>query len=215
MGRTRIKICGICDAESAFAAVEAGADAVGFVFVKSSPRYIEPESAAEIAIALPPFVSTVALVADLKSKAFSELFGEYPYFDFAQLHGRETEVVVRECSQFGMDIIKALRYGEGMERELLVWNRIAELEALLIDGSSGGGGERFDWSGFAAVSGVSDHPLIIAGGLTAANVGDAIRTLSPWAVDVSSGVERERGLKDVGLIRSFCEAVRDADAGLR
>lgn len=206
--RTRIKICGITDAESAFAAAESGADAIGFVFATSSPRYIEPEAAWEIAAILPPFVSTVGLFVNAKPEAV-DLVREKCAFDITQLHGNEPEPVVRECLP---PIIKAIKFNpETIELELRRWSTFADIDAVLVDGSTGGEGIAFDWNLLAEHADACEHPLIIAGGLTAENVGEAIRIVRPWAVDVSSGVERERGRKDPDLIAAFCDAVRRAD----
>ncbi len=211
MPRTRVKICGVRDEETALCAAECGADAIGMVFVKSSPRYIDPDRAWEIASFLPPFVSTVGLFVNVKAADIEAIRAVCP-FDFSQLHGQESEPVVREC---GPMVIKAVQFDPAtIEGELRRWSRFSEVGAILIDGSAGGEGRALDWNALAAVQDASDHPLILAGGLTPENVGEAIRTVQPWGVDVSSGVERERGVKDPRLIAEFCRAVREADAGL-
>ncbi|MEM1167067.1 MAG: phosphoribosylanthranilate isomerase [Planctomycetota bacterium] len=211
MPRTRIKVCGLRDEETAFAAVEAGADALGFVFAAGSPRLIDPDDAGDIALSLPPFVTSVALFAGVKEKRIAETIEEHPYFDMIQLHGDEAEPTVRACGDLGMDLIKAIRFNENTEAELHRWNRFEELDAILVDGSAGGAGEPFDWEAFAEVAEASDHPIIIAGGLTPENVGEAITVIRPYGVDVSSGVEHTRGVKDVGLIAEFCAAVQEVD----
>lgn len=209
MPRTRIKICGIRDEDNALAAAEAGADAIGFMFVKSSVRYIDPEEAWSIACYLPPFITKVGVFANAKPDDY-EAVREICPFDFGQLHGTEAEPTVRDC---GPEIIKAVRFDPAtIEMELRRWSRIGEIDAILIDGSSGGEGLTVDWHALAAVASACDHPLILAGGLTPENVGEAIRVVRPWAVDVSSGVEVERGVKDAALIAAFCDAVRRADA---
>lgn len=209
MPRTRVKICGIRDEEIALCAAECGADAIGLVFVKSSPRYIDPDRAWEIASFLPPFVSTVGLFVNVKAGDIEAIRAVCP-FDFSQLHGQESEPVVREC---GPMVIKAVQFDPAtIEGELRRWSRFSEVGAILIDGSAGGEGRALDWTALAEVQDASDHPLILAGGLTPENVGEAIRTVQPWGVDVSSGVERERGVKDPRLIAEFCRAVREADA---
>lgn len=206
--RTRVKICGITSDEAAWCAVEAGADALGFVFVPSSPRFIEPEDAWEIASALPPFVTTVGLFVNPAIEDLDEARETFP-FDLIQLHGTEPEPLVRDA---GPDVIKAIRFDAStIEAELLKWSRIAEITALLIDGSPGGQGVAFDWNALAQHADSSDHPLIIAGGLDAQNVGEAVRTVRPYAVDVSSGVESAPGVKDPRKIADFCAAVRRAD----
>ncbi len=209
MPRTRIKICGVRDAETALCAVECGADAIGLNFVASSPRYLEPEAAWEIASLLPPFVMRVGLFANARAREFFDVKEVCP-FDYGQLHGQESEPLVRECGPW---IIKAVRFETAsIESELRRWSRIDEVDAVLVDGSAGGEGTTLDWRALAAVRDACDHPLILAGGLTPANVAEAIAVVRPYAVDVSSGVERERGVKDPALIAAFCEAVRRADS---
>jgi phosphoribosylanthranilate isomerase len=209
MQRTRIKVCGITNETDALIAAECGADALGFVFFKGSPRYIEPEKAWEAASALPPFVQTVGLFVNAKAETIDETRELFP-FDITQLHGNEPEPVVRECMP---PVIKAVKFDPAtIEADLAKWSLVEEVCAVLIDGSSGGEGIAFDWSALAKVRDACEHPIIIAGGLTPENVGEAIRAVRPWAVDVSSGVEREKGVKDAGLIARFCDAVRRADA---
>lgn len=210
MPRTRIKICGIRDADNALAAIEAGADALGFMFVKSSPRYIAPESAWEILAALPPMISTVGVFADTPVDLFCDVEESCPT-NYVQLHGNETESIVKRC---GPNVIKGLKFDPAtIEADLAKWSAIDEVEAILIDGSSGGQGQPFDWSALAAqLDDIDiDVPLILAGGLNPDNVADAIRALRPFAVDVSSGVERDKGIKDPALIEAFCRAVQIAD----
>jgi phosphoribosylanthranilate isomerase len=208
MARTRIKICGIRDAESAFVAVESGADAIGFVFAPGSPRTITPDAAWEVAAVLPPFVQTVGLFVDPKLDAFDQAREACPT-DLVQLHGTEPEPVVRDC---GPDVVKAVRYDRStIEAELMRWNRVDDVVAVLVDGGPGGTGEKADWDHLAEVASATDHPLILAGGLTPENVGEAIAAVRPYAVDVSSGVESEPGTKDPAKIAAFCRAVREAD----
>jgi phosphoribosylanthranilate isomerase len=207
--RTRIKICGARDVETALAAAECGADAVGLVFAEGSPRRIDVETAWEISSVLPPFVASVGLFVDAGASRFREVMERCP-LSYGQLHGSESVEEVREC---GPRIIKAVRFDPAtIKAEIGHWNAVEEVEALLIDGGSGGEGKALEWEALARVMDLSDHPIILAGGLNAKNVGDAIRVVRPWAVDVSSGVERARGVKDARLIAAFCEAVRAADA---
>lgn len=212
-GRTRIKICGVRDEEIALSAVESGADALGFVFHEGSPRFIEPERAYEIACFLPPFVTRVALCVDPEPRALVALGKVFPY-DVVQLHGSESVETVRACREAcGAPIMKAIRFDASRIRaDLERWGVIEEIDALLVDGSSGGGGRSFDWPGLAAVQETCPHPIVLAGGLTPETVGEAIGVVMPYAVDVSSGVERGRGQKDARLIGAFCRAVREADA---
>ena len=210
MARTRIKICGIRTVEDARAAAEAGADAIGLVFVRSSPRYIEPEAAWAIEGSLPPFVSSVGVFVNASVEAFSDIEEVCPT-GFAQLQGNEPIPVVRQC---GPNVIKAVRFDAGtIGEELSRWGEIDEVAAILVDGSAGGHGEAFDWAALRPHVERTTKPIIVAGGLTPANVGVAIRAVRPYGVDVSSGVERDRGVKDPKLIEEFCEAVRAADRG--
>ncbi|MBL8746160.1 MAG: phosphoribosylanthranilate isomerase [Phycisphaerae bacterium] len=210
MARTRIKVCGVRDTETALVASECGADAIGLVFAEGSVRRVEPEAAWEIACVVPPFVAKVGLFVDAGAERYHEVMERCPC-DYGQLHGGEGVDEVREC---GPRIIKAVRFDEStIGDEIRKWNEVAEVEALLIDGGAGGEGRSFDWRALARVQDECVHPIILAGGLTAENVGEAIRIVRPWAVDVSSGVERERGIKDARLIEAFCDAVRAADEG--
>lgn len=207
--RTRIKVCGVRDAETARAVADCGADAVGFVFVKDSPRFIDPEHASDLLLDLPLFTWSVGLLVNPSEGEFEEVMETCPT-THTQLQGTESETLVRSV---GPNIIKALAFDPARaESDLKRWSSVDEVDAILVDGSSGGKGEAFDWSALAAVRDACTKPLIIAGGLTPENVGEAIERLRPYAVDVSSGVEAQRGVKDHGLISDFCDAVRRADA---
>lgn len=211
MARTRIKICGVRDLETALVACECGADAIGLVFVKSSPRFVEPAAAWSIVDVLPPFVASVGLFVNPTTNQFTTAREACP-FDFAQLHGEENEPTVRACAPW---VIKAVRYDPAtIELELRKWSMVGDIHAMLVDGSAGGQGKALDWDGLARVSDACAHPLILAGGLTPENVGEAISIVRPYAVDVSSGVESAPGEKDPVLIDEFCRAVREADAAL-
>lgn len=208
-GRTRVKICGLRTERDVLAAVEAGADAVGFVFVQSSPRYIEPEAAADLVCLLPPFVESVGLFANEKAMDVCDAAGE-ACVGFVQLHGHEDlKCVERVREEFA--VIKAIQFDDEAMRQ---WAKTADIDMLLVDGSEGGQGATFDWDALAAQRHSIKAPLMLAGGLTPDNVVEAIRRLRPYAVDVSSGVESERGVKDPELIRQFCAAVRMADQSL-
>jgi len=208
VSHTRIKICGIRDAESARVAAECGADAIGFVFVRSSPRFIQPEAAFEIMATLPPLVSSVGVFMNHSLDAFSDIEETCPT-TLSQLHGNEDEKLVRQC---GPGVIRGIRYDpETIAAELARWGALDEVDAILVDGSAGGEGQAFDWAGLAAAVEQVAKPIFLAGGLTPGNVGEAVRAVRPYAVDVSSGVERERGVKDPALIAAFCEAVRRAN----
>ncbi|MBL8760962.1 MAG: phosphoribosylanthranilate isomerase [Phycisphaerae bacterium] len=208
MSRTRIKICGIRDEDAAVAAIEAGADALGFVFVRSSARYIDPADAWSLVSALPPFVSSVGVFMNASVDHFCEVEETCPT-TLAQLHGGEDESTVRQC---GPGIVRGLRFHpDTIDADLARWDAIDEVDAILVDGSAGGEGTTLDWNHLArTIEPISKH-IILAGGLTPNNVTDAIRVVRPYAVDVSSGVEREKGVKDPELIEAFCDAVRRAD----
>jgi len=206
--RTRIKICGIRDPGLGLAAAEAGADAIGLVFHAASPRAVDPEAARTIVGALPPFVTTVGLFVNLDARAVRDILGRVP-LSMLQFHGDETPEF---CDQFGVPWIRAVRVGTGVD--LVEWEgRFSRAAALLLDaqvpGQFGGTGATFDWS---LVPPSLSRPVVLSGGLDAANVGRAIRAVRPWAVDVSSGVEGQRGVKDPARIEEFVRSVRDADA---
>jgi len=209
--RTRIKVCGITSPEAAAAAIDSGADAIGFVFVEDTPRFINPEKAAGIMFGLPPFVSTVGVVRDLSVDEFCELEYKCPA-NTMQLHGKESVDVVQQC---GPGVIKAFKYEDAtINSQLSRWGKVDELDAVLIDGSDGGEGTAFDWSKLKAhLDGFNKH-VIIAGGIDETNVAEMISTLRPYAVDVSSGVEDAPGVKNPDKIARFCAAVRAADAAL-
>ncbi|MFZ2874231.1 MAG: phosphoribosylanthranilate isomerase [Phycisphaerales bacterium] len=210
MPRTRIKVCGIRDEDALFAAADAGADAVGFMFVPSSPRFLSPEDAFDLMSRLPPLVASVGVFADHSADDFADVEQVCPT-SYSQLHGREDQKLVRAC---GPDVIKAVRFSpDTIAADLRQWGDMEEVAAILIDGSSGGLGVAFDWTALAPHLEPCPKEIILAGGLTPRNVGDAIRACRPWAVDVSSGVEREKGVKDPALIEAFCDAVREADRG--
>jgi phosphoribosylanthranilate isomerase len=207
MARTRIKVCGIKTIDAAMAAVDAGADAVGFMFVRSSVRAIDPEEAADIMWALPPMVTTVGVFMNASVDTFADIEEVCPTH-YAQLHGNEDEATVKACGP----AIKSIRFDAAtIQEEFERWTAIDEVDAVLVDmfirPDSGP-----DWSGLAAATENLRLPLVISGDLTPDNVGEAIRVLRPFAVDVSAGVEAERGIKDAGLIDKFCRAVREADA---
>lgn len=208
MARTRIKICGVRDLDTALAAAEHGADAIGFMFARMSVRNIEAQAARRIMDALPPFISTVGVFVNPSIEKFCDIEEECPT-TFAQLHGTEDEGLVRQCGPW---LIKGVRFEmETIADELARWDAVDEVDAILVDGSQGGEGLSFDWKAMAELRASISTPIIIAGGLTPENVGEAIRIIRPYGVDVSSGVERERGVKDPALIAAFCNAVRDAD----
>jgi phosphoribosylanthranilate isomerase len=208
--RTRIKICGITRAEDALAAAEAGADAIGFIFHRPSPRYVAPEAAAAIARNVPPFVMTVGVFVDVDAGAVREA-AERIGLGMLQFHGDESPAY---CAQFSLPYMKAVRVRP--EIDLLQYPaQFSGASALLLDafrpGIPGGTGQSFDWS--LVPAGLPGR-IVLSGGLTDANVGEGIRRMRPWAVDVLSGVEASHGIKDPARIARFVAAVRAADGGM-
>jgi len=204
---TRVKICGITRPEDALAAALAGADAIGLVFYAKSPRHVGLEQAANIMRALPPFVTSVALfVNPLREEVIAVLQRVRP--DVLQFHGEEPPEF---CRSFGVPYLKAVRVRP--ETDLLQSAALyADAQGLLLDawsaGAHGGTGERFDWN---LIPADMPKPPILAGGLSPANVRLAIETVKPWAVDVSSGVEVSKGIKDAALIAAFMKEAKNAD----
>ncbi len=223
MTGTRIKICGVRDADTALAAAEAGANAIGLVFAPESPRLVTHEQASRIIDALPAFVEPVGLFVNVPVEQVQETSRTLG-LRTVQLHGRETP---EEAAQLApLRVIKALAFRpEGFEAVVSPWRAVRNrLAGVLWDnpadqeGSSapdGGTGRAIDWRALAsvqktdAVSGLP--PTLLAGGLTPENVAQAITLVRPYGVDVSSGVESSRGVKDAARIRAFCQAVREAD----
>ncbi len=199
MPRTRIKVCGITRTEDALVAVEGGADALGFVFYESSPRAVSIGQAKLIASALPPFVSVVALFVNAHSDTIEQVLAEVPVA-LLQFHGDET---CAECERFDRPYIKALRMREEMD-VMAEMQRFPSASGFLLDsykkGVPGGTGKSFDWQQAPTQSG---RPIILAGGLHAGNIREAIDAVHPYAVDVSSGVEVEPGIKNPQLICEF------------
>jgi len=211
MRRTRVKICGITRPQDAAAAAEAGADAIGMVLRAPSKRLIDMDRAIEIVQALPPFVSPIGLFADAQADEIIAAGAELS-LSAAQLHGHESLEFVEEL--FPLPVIKVIHVQSAtLAEELRQWTlaRPQNLIGLLLDTDAGGGsGVANDWDAIAGQQ--VDFPWIAAGGLTPGNVGDVIRRLRPWAVDVSSGVEEVPAKKSPELIRRFIAAVRDADS---
>lgn len=201
--RTRVKICGITRAEDASAAIQHGCDAIGLVFYEPSPRYVIPATARSIAAGLPPFVSAVGLFVDADAEYVREVLSQVR-LDLLQFHGDETP---EYCRQFGVPYLKAVRVRP--ETNLLQYAAAyADAKALLLDaympGTPGGTGTTFDW---ALIPRDFPKPIILAGGLDAGNVSEAIRQCRPYAVDVSGGVERQKGIKDAEKIAAFMRGV--------
>ena len=204
MSYVRSKICGITRIEDALAAVEAGADAIGFVFYAKSPRAVDVRQARAIIAELPPFVTTVGLFVDASRCELNEILEVVP-LDLLQFHGDEAP---EDCEGYHRPWIKALRVRPGDDLEAAC-QRYAGARGILlyVAGVPGGTGEAFDWS---LVPARLSKPIILAGGLSAANVGEAIAQVRPYAVDVSGGVERAKGIKDAAKIEAFMQAVRQA-----
>lgn len=205
--RTRIKCCGMTRPEDALLAARLGADAIGMVFTARSKRRVTLEQAQAIREVLPPFVHVVALFMD-DNASDVDAISDSLRPDYLQFHGGESEPW---CAQFGRPYLKAIAMGgtTAVPESLRDYPRAA---ALLLDGhglgEAGGSGKTFDWSSMPRNLA---QPLILAGGLTPGNVGEAVRIARPWAVDVSSGVESAPGIKDTHKLESFILAVRRAD----
>jgi len=203
--RTRVKICGITRTADAAAAARAGADAIGLVFYPPSPRFLSIERAREIRDALPPFVQTVALFVNADAAQVSQVIGRV-HPALLQFHGDEAPDF---CAQFGLPFVKACRVKKGVSA-LEYLRPFSSASAWLFDShvpEYGGVGESFDWS----MVPITDKPVILSGGLSQTNVAAAIRRVKPWGVDVSSGVESAKGIKDAAKITAFMAEVRNAD----
>ena len=202
---TRIKICGLTRLEDVEAAVDAGADAIGLVFYLPSPRYVDLQRAAMLARAVPPFVTIVGLFVNADASTVNETLAAVP-LHMLQFHGDENEDY---CRQFNRPYLKAARVKLGMD--LIQYAAgFPSAQAILLDAfvdGFGGGGKVFDWSVIPAELG---KPIVLSGGLDAGNVGEAIVRVRPTAVDVSSGVEMAKGIKDAEKIRAFVAAARAA-----
>lgn len=203
--RTRVKICGITRRQDAEFAVKSGADAIGLVFYEPSPRAVIIEQAAAITAQLSPFVSVVGLFVNATAESVRQTIKQIP-LSLLQFHGDES---AEFCEQFNMPYIKAIRMQSAADL-IQASKDFSAASALLLDsyqhGVPGGTGQTFDWSMITAVN----KPLILAGGLTTENVAEAIRQVSPYAVDVSGGVEESKGLKSNNKISAFMREVANA-----
>jgi phosphoribosylanthranilate isomerase len=206
MSRTRIKICGLTRPQDVIAAVEAGADAIGLVFYPPSPRFVAPSLAGELARLIPPFVTSVGLFVNAERPFVNDVLAQVP-LQLLQFHGDESD---SECACYQRPWIKAARVQPGID--LIEFSAShPSASGLLLDAfvaGYGGGGKVFDWT---LIPAGLDRRLILSGGLDPDNVGEAVRRTRPWAVDVSSGVESAKGIKDAALIAAFVAGVRNAD----
>lgn len=205
--RTRIKFCGITRASDAATAVALGVDALGFVLVPASKRYIAPAAAAAIRKTLPPLVSVVALLKDADPAFVQEVIDTLRP-DLLQFHGSEEPGY---CESFALPYMKAVSM-DGKVSLTALAKRYASAQALLLDSHApagmGGTGKTFDWGRITRCP----KPLVLAGGLTPENVAKAVKQVGPYAVDVSSGIERKPGIKDASKMRAFVDAVKRSDS---
>lgn len=201
----KIKICGITNLDDALAAVDCGADALGFNFYKKSPRYIEPHKAAEIIAQLPPFIVPVAIFVNEREERIREIL-QASCIHGVQFHGDETPEF---CQRFGNSVIKAFQIKDKESIKHMAHYRVS---AYLLDsyreGVRGGTGETFDWH--LAVVAKTFGRIILAGGLNPDNVAEAVKLVQPYGVDVAGGVEREKGIKDHAQLKKFIVEVRRA-----
>jgi len=203
--RTRVKICGITRRQDALAAVEHGADAIGFVFYAPSGRCVDAAVAADIARHLPPFITKVGLFVNASADEVCAMQSQVN-LDLLQFHGNEEPEF---CNSFNQPYLKAIHMKAGSDLNQLV-KKYSSASGLLLDSFNsdqpGGTGQVFDWS---VVPTGLPRPVVLAGGLTPENVAAAIEQVKPYAVDVSSGVEQDKGIKDAAKIAAFMQAVRN------
>jgi len=195
----RVQICGVRTPDDARAAAEAGATMVGLVFAEGSPRRIDRAQAEAILAALPSGVEPVALLADAAPDHAVLAW----WRGRVQLHGNEDEATCAAIAARGHALMRGFAFSPEAVRR---WDACTEVDTLVVDGPRGGGGVAFDHAALASMLPGLRARVLLAGGLTPANVADAIRTVGPWGVDVSSGVERVRGTKDHAMIADFCRA---------
>ena len=206
MPRTRIKICGLTREADVDDAIDAGADALGFVLYAKSTRHVSLERAAALVQRLPPFVTPVLLLVNASPHELRCAIEAIPQA-LLQFHGDETP---EQCDAAARPYLRAARMAPGIDL-LDFAARFASAQALLLDtfvSGFGGSGEVFDWS---QIPPSVPLPVVLSGGLNPANVTDGVLTVRPWAVDVSTGVEVSKGVKSGPLMRRFCKAVREAD----
>ncbi len=205
--RTRVKICGITNQADAQAAVDAGADALGFNFYEQSPRHLTIPAAAEISKQLPPFIMRVGVFVNAPEDLVTRAIGECG-LNLLQFHGDEAPEF---CTQFGLMSMKAFRIRNiDSLKDLPQYQTDAYLLDTWTPEARGGTGEQFNWN-FAIEAQKFGKPIFLAGGLTAENVAEAVRRVRPFGVDVSSGVESSPGKKDHQKVRDFIAAVRGVE----
>ncbi|MDH5355029.1 MAG: phosphoribosylanthranilate isomerase [Gammaproteobacteria bacterium] len=206
--RTRVKICGLTRIDDAMHAVGLGADAIGLVFHQPSPRSIDIESAIKIRKAMPPFVTITALLMN-ENEDWIERVIKQVQPDCLQFHGNEASA---SCNRWELPYIKAIPMGSVGDAKAYA-SSYPEAQGFLLDsnvaGRQGGSGDTFDWSQIPSSFG---SPLLLAGGLNPGNVAEAIVQVKPWAVDVSSGIEASKGIKDKDLMNQFFSEVKRGDA---
>ena len=205
MQRTRIKFCGITQGSDMQQAVSLGVDAIGLVFADASPRAVDVQQACSLINQCGPFVTRVGLFMDQDASTIKDIINQVP-LDMLQFHGQETE---QFCASFALPYLKSVAMG-GSDATKANYD-YASASALLLDsnelGQPGGTGKTFDWKAMPKLN----RPIIIAGGLNAGNVAEAIKQLAPYAVDVSSGIESSKGIKDINKMKDFIKSVRIAD----
>ena len=210
MKRTRVKICGITNPADAIAAVGCGVDALGLNFFENSSRYIDEATALEIVVAIPAFVTIVGVFVDSDAERVAQLSDSLG-LDLLQFHGSETAAY---CESFEQPYMKAIAGGDSAAISDAA-AKFGSARAILLDtaeaGQFGGTGETFDWSVIPAIA----QPLVLAGGITPDNAAQAISQVNPWALDLASGVEKSKGVKDVDKMNALMTAVANADAEIQ
>ena len=207
---TRIKICGITRVQDVQAVASSGVHALGLVFYEKSPRYVSLQKAAQLVQIIPPFITVAGLFVNAEPAFVREVLEQVP-LNLLQFHGDESP---EYCAQFGEPYIKAIRVKAGVDL-LQYAARFQTAQGLLldahVDGIEGGTGTTFDWT---LIPKHLPLPLILSGGLDVGNVGEAIKLVQPYAVDVSSGVEASKGIKDAVKITAFINEVNNIDLQL-
>ncbi len=205
--RTRVKICGFTRSDDAVVAANLGVDAIGLVFYPPSPRHVSIEQAKKIVQALPAFISVVALFVDEQETQIRTVLEQLP-IDCLQFHGEESAEV---CRQYNKPYMKALRVKPELDI-MAAADEYQDAAALLLDayhpGIKGGSGSQFDWN---LIPENCPLPVVLAGGLQVENARQAVETVKPYALDVSSGVESSKGIKDVAKMAAFIQAIKEGD----